>query len=306
VRSGPTLSASLLLVLLGSAAAAHAQVSLDTREELARARPEAWALRWHAAALAPSSFGPVEPGPARRIELALDLAGLPTLSTEQRTIGFNGTKTEDLNRAPVAARARAVFGLPAGFALDLSWLPPVTVDGARGNLVAVGVARSLLEFGTLRLTPRLWFQTGTVEGDFVCPGDAAAAGDDPVANPYGCARPSEDRIDLDQAGLDLALAWSPRPHPQLATWIAISARALDSTFRVDALWSGLEDRSRLDYDGGDWTLGGGLSWRSQKGWISALELRWTPLEVLRPLDGGDQPSDDSLLQVQATVGYRLR
>lgn len=75
---------------------------------------------------------------------------------------------------------------------------------------------------------------------------------------------------------------------------------------MDASWSGLEDRSRLDYDGGDWTLGGGLARRSQKGWITALELRWTPLEVLRPLDGGDRPSDDSLLQVQATVGFRLR
>jgi hypothetical protein len=306
VRPGPGLTAALLIVSLGSAVAARAQGRLDSREELARSRPEAWALRWYSAALAPSSFGPVEPGRARGIELALDLAGLPSLSAEQRTVGFNGTKLEDLNRAPVAARARAAFGLPARFTVDVSWLPPVEVDGASANLLAVGVARPLLESGTLRLTPRLWLQTGSMEGDFVCPSDAAAAGDDPVANPYGCARPSEDRIELDQAGLDLALAWSPPPHPALATWIAISARALDSSFRVDALWSGLEDRSRLDYDGGDWTLAGGLSWRSQKGWDTALELRWTPLEVLRPLDGGGQPSDDSLLQVQATIGYRLR
>lgn len=294
------------LALLAGAAGAGAQLRLDTREELARSRPEAWAQRWFAAALAPSGFGPAEAGRWRELDLAIDLASLPTLTREQRTVGFGGTKLEDLNRSPLVARPRARIGLPAGFALDASWLPPVEIDGARGNLFALGLSRPLLEREGWRLTSRLWLQTGALEGDFVCPRAAAEAGDDAEANPYACAEASEDRMELDQAGLELALAWTPRSRPALDTWFAFSTRSLDSSFVVDARWSGIDDHSRLDYDGIDWGLAAGLAWRARAGWRTAAELRWTPLEVRRPSDGGGGASDDPLLHFLATVAYRLR
>jgi hypothetical protein len=306
VRPHSRIAAAVALALFAGVAGAGAQILLDTREELARSRPEAWALRWFSAALAPSGFGPAETARSGGVELALDVAGLPRLSREQRTTGFDGTKVEDLNRAPLVARPRALFGLPGGFTVDASWLPPIEFDGARANLLMLGLSRPVLETGSLRLAPRLWLQSGVLEGDFVCPRAAAEAGVDPVANPYGCLTASEDRVDLDQVGLDLALSWSPRARPALAAWLSVSARALDSSFRTDALWSGIEDHSRLDYDGGDWGLGTGLSWRSSGGWRAGAELRWTPLEVIRPATGGGRSSDDSLLQLQASVAYRLR
>lgn len=307
-RNGRRLALALSLTLacaLGASAPVAAQPLLDGREQLAADRPEAWAMRWFAAALAPAGTAPGGATQAGRIDLGLDLGWLPSLSARQRTIGFDGTKVEDLNRAPMAPTPRARFGLPAGFVLDLGWIPPAEVDGARANLLSLGLARTLAERGPWRLGARLTARHGRLSGDFTCPAAAAAAGADPVRNPYGCAAASDDRMDLDLFGAELGLAWRPVATPALALWLSGSAWRLDSTFQVQADWGGVRDRTRLDYAGTDWGLATGLSWRPSDAWEGTAELRWTPLDVARPADGGGTRTD-ALLQVVAGFAYRVR
>jgi len=297
----------LALCAVGAALAAarlSGQTTLDGREELASDRPEAWAMRWFAAALAPSGFGAAESTDPGRVDLALDAAWLPDLSERQRTVGFDGTKVEDLNRAPAAPRARARFGLPAGFSLDLGWIPPIRFDGARANLLSLGLARPLLERGPWRLGARLTGTVGRLDGDFTCPAAAAGAGADPVRNPYGCERKSEDQVDLNQVGFELGLAYRSPARPALGVWLGGALRRVDSTFHVRADWNGIHDRTRLDYTGNDWDLAAGLSWRMRPTWESSAELRWTPLDVVRT--GGGGAESDPLLQVLLSLAYRLR
>src|SRR5215475_3085583 len=70
-------------------------------------RPEAWALKYFASTTLLSGLTPPEPAEGRRpgsITLGLELDWIPELDLGQRTVGFNGTKPEDLNKAPILAR----------------------------------------------------------------------------------------------------------------------------------------------------------------------------------------------------------
>jgi hypothetical protein len=297
--------AAVILGLLACVGPAVARVTLDGREDLDRRRPEAWALRWFAAAVEPSGFGVPELPGAGRVELSLELDAVPRLSAKQRTVGFGGTKTEDLNRSPVLAYPRVRVGLPAGFVLDGSWAPPVALDGARANLFGIGLSRTVLERGGTRLGLRLGVFGGTIRGDFTCPSAAAAAGDDPARNPYACESASDDSVRIGAAGLEATLAHRFRRRPALESWLAVSARRLDSSFRADARWNGIDDRSRLDYRGSDWGLGAGLSWRRGATWRYSAEARWVPLEVARPPAAGGRQRDD-LLQARVRISLRFR
>jgi hypothetical protein len=293
------------LGLLGLALPAPAQTVLNGREDLARDRPEAWAMRWFAAAVEPSGFGAIEAPAPGSVELGLELDHLPRLSERQRTVGFGGAKTEDLNRAPLLAYPRVRIGLPRGFALDGSWLPPVEVDGARANLLDLGLSRGVLERGGFRLGLRLGLLAGTIRGDFTCPSAAAAAGDDPARNPYACESASDDEVRIGSAGLEATLGYRSRRRPALDAWLALSGRELDSSFRVDARWNGIVDRSRLDYRGTEWSLAAGVAWSGRKPWRWAAEVRWAPLDVERVATAGGRQRDD-LLQARLLIVRRLR
>ncbi len=302
---GLALGLAATLGAFGLTGPATAQTVLDGSEKLDRQRPEAWAMRWFGAAVEPSAFGAVEAPEPGHLDLGLELDPLPRLSERQRTVGFGGTKSEDLNRAPLLVYPRVRVGLPRGFALDGSWVPPVEVDGARANLLDVGLSRAVLERGGIRIGVRLGLLAGTIRGDFTCPAAAAAAGDDPARNPYACQGASDDELRLGSAGLETTLAHRFVRHPGLDSWLALRIRELDSSFRVDARWNGLLDRSRLDYRGTDWGVGAGLSWSGRKPWRWAGELRWTPLQVARTPAAGGREHDD-LLQARILIARRLR
>lgn len=283
----------------------QAQIVVDVEEELDSERPEAWALRWFAATLAPSGFGnPGDLAPGA-IELGLDAAWIPSLSTRERTVGFNGTKTEDLNRSPLASSVRARVGLPARFALEGAWMPPIEVDGARPNLFSLAVAREIVARPPWRLAARLGFQSGTVEGDFTCPQAAAAAGEDPIANPYRCEAASNDEMSFDSPGLEFALARRFAGTAGIEAWVTASLRRVDSTFDVDAQYAGVVDRSRLDYSGEDWGLAAGLGGLTSSGlWRWGAEVAWVPLEIRRA--PGRATEDEPLIHARLLFARRLR
>ena len=306
-RPAPPFRRAVRLAALGAALAlpAAGQVVLEGTERLADDRPEAWAMRWTAAALSPGGFGPAAADEPGSIALDLEAGWLPSLSERQRRVGFDGTKLEDLNRSSWFARPRIRVGLPASLSLEADWLPPVEIDGATANLVSLGVAGPLPGRGAWRAGWRASVQGGTVEGDFTCPAAAAAAGDDPVANPYGCERASEDEIELLSVLGEASIAYRPARFEGLDLSLAALVRHLDATFRVHADWSGIVDRSRLEHSGVDWGLRLGAGWTSERRWKLAGELSWTPLDVARAPDAGDR-EDDPLLQLRVVLGRRLR
>lgn len=304
----PSRAAVALLILLAVAAApaAAAGFVLDGREELASERTEAWAMRWFAAALAPTGLGVPAPRPAGEVELGLELGSIPHLSDAQRTVGFNGTKREDLNRSPAYARLRAAVALPAGFGLELGWAPPVEVDGARANLVSLRLGRALVERGRFRLGAALLGATGSIRGDITCDADTVAAGSDPAANPLGCEAVSDDEQRLDSYGVELSAAFGFARAPRLEAHLAAALARLDAEFRVDARYDGLIDRSVLAFEGEQWWLAAGLVQRATDRLRVAAELVYAPLDVVRDPFGRAPAESDPLVNLRLSVAWRLR
>src|SRR5678815_4205502 len=88
------VAACTVLCLVALAMPARAQFVLRDHEDLDFDRPEAWAMAWFAAVAFPTALS-AEPLPPGAVELSLEGGYVPTLSEEQRTVGFLGEKPED-------------------------------------------------------------------------------------------------------------------------------------------------------------------------------------------------------------------
>ena len=301
-RCAPILALALLLA--GSAPAA-AQCVVRADEDLDFDRPEAWAMAWFAALTSPTALGSPEPLAPWSVELSLEGGWVPTLSDEQRTVGFLGSKPEDLNRTSVIGRPRLAVGLPGKLTATLAWMPPTQIDGVEPNLLALSLARPLWEGERARIGARLFGQTGSFEGDFTCPRDAAEAGLDPDRNPYNCQEPSEDEMSLQLFGLELQAGTALARWPQVSPYAALSYSRLDAEFQVRARYNTLIDRSLLETDGDFWTGTLGLAVDAGERWRLAGEVVYTPLDVTDRA-GHQGRESDGPLNVRALLAYRLR
>ena len=120
-------------------------------EELDETRTEAWAMRWFAGVATPTSFGAPEAVDAWSWSIGLEGGLIPSLSEEERRVGFNGTKVEDLNRSPVFGRPVVRLGLPGSFSLTAGWVPPVDIDGVEADILSLAIARPFWVGGRGRL-----------------------------------------------------------------------------------------------------------------------------------------------------------
>lgn len=298
---GRALAAGLLL-LVGSGAAARALPGVT--EELESTRTEAWAMRWFAAVATPTMFGAAGSAEAWSFEVGLEGGSIPSLSEEDRRVGFNGTKVEDLNRAPLFGRPVLRLGLPADFSLSAGWVPPVDFDGVTPNLLSIALARPLWTGERGRLAAQLFYLDGKIEGDISCPQDEVDAGDDPVGNPFGCEEASSDTMSITSWGLELGYAWQATPTVDL--FVSGIWQQLDSEFQVRALYDGFVDRNRLVYEGDDLAWTAGLSWQASEKLRLAGELFYSPLDVVRDPTGHGPSENDPLFNLRVMGTYRLR
>lgn len=287
-----------------AATAAAAQPVLDVREELDFDRPEAWAMKYFSSVTLLTGMGVPERLAPWTVEVGLEAGWVPSLSREERTVGFYGTKEEDLNKTSVFGRGRLTVGLPAAFSVTLSWVPPVDVGGVEPNLFAANLGRPLYEGQRFRLGARLFAQGGTLVGDITCNRETAAAGDDPVRNPFGCQEPSRDELTLRYAGAELAAGWTAGSSGRLEPYAALAAARLDPEFQVDARYAGVVDRTLQVTEGTIYSLTLGLGYTLGESTRLATEAFYAPLDVIRH-PGADKESED-LLNLRVMVSYRLR
>jgi len=113
--------------------------------------------------------------------------------------------TNNTKLAPVFARPRVIVGLPAGFALEGSYVPPVSVSNARVTIGSLALARTQSLFvgaEQVLLQVRAHGTLGRIHGPITCP-RASLQLDDPAAPCYGTA-PSRDSYDPKSLGVELA------------------------------------------------------------------------------------------------------
>ena len=102
------------------------------------------------------------------MEFGLETGWLPSLSPQQRLIGFIGTKEEDVNRTPLFARPRVSFGLPHNVTLSAGYIPPARIGGIRPNVLTLAASRPVVSTHYWRLGLRVHGLIGNLRGDITC------------------------------------------------------------------------------------------------------------------------------------------
>lgn len=149
---------------------------------------EARLLAFYEAPLVFSMAGAPTPLVAGELRVAAEIGNVPSPSAElQRPEFCYQPHSENTKLTPAFGRPRITLGLPAGFALEASYLPPVTVGGATPNLASVAVSRPMdfiVGRNDVTLALRAHGTFGRVRGAITCP-QSSLQTNDPTAPCYG-------------------------------------------------------------------------------------------------------------------------
>ena len=213
----------------------------------------------------PIAFSPgglvqgLEPG---RLRFAVDVAYVPSpsRSIQQPEACYGIKKTENTDLSPVFPRPRLAIGLPGGFLLEASYLPPVKVADAEPNLGSVALSYPLrvqgdADRGSISLLARGHATYGRVRGPITCPKENLQR-DDPAAACYG-SLPSLDTYKPNMYGGELGIV----KEGALERWgmYAIGGMTLlQPRFRVGFLYAtGSYDNTKIEVDMTRYAVGGG-------------------------------------------------
>ncbi len=171
----------------------------------------------------------ITPGSVRA---GVEGAVVPTAPERIQHTGFcYGGRVQNTSLTHVFGRPRVAIGLPGGFGVELSYLPPVTIESATPNLgsAAVWVTRTVGR--TVALTLRAHATTGVVRGPITCPMSALQQ-NDPNGTCYG-NMPSQDEFRPDMIGTEVIMSSvSAGPTPRFRFAAALGENRLQPRFRV--------------------------------------------------------------------------
>jgi hypothetical protein len=284
-----------MLVLVHTSASASQHLDSD--------EPEAWAMFYFTSVTLFSGLGTPRARDPGSIEAALELDSIPHLNEEQRTVGFGGTKEEDLNKSPLFARPRITVGLPWKLSLSLAYIPPIEVFHVRPHLFAMAVERPVYEHGPWTLGLRTYGQVGEVHGAYTCPQHVTHFPPGSPENLYGCEKESDDVAMQRYAGLEASGSFRIDRLYGLTPYLTLGANFLDTNFHVHAQTFGFADRTHLSADTWTFSLGTGVSIPIGDRLRVAVGLFYTPLWVTRPPETSKQ--SDSLLNLRTDISFRM-
>lgn len=264
--------------------------------------PEGWAMAYTLASALNLGSGPAEHRGLFTWKIEAELASIPHLSKEQQRVGFGGFKPEDMNKSPVFGRARVSLALPAAVTAELSWTPPLEIDGAKPeSLFGLALERELVSIGAWRLGGRLHAVRGHVSADVTCSRDVASYVPGSPSNLFGCSGPSVDRLRMNQQGAEVMLSRSlfdGRLQPFVAyarthfrPFVEVEAPLFDSTQFWELQTSGSVDSLTL-----------GARAAITPVWQSSVAFSYTPLSVIRPRM--DNRQHDNFWSLRVSVARR--
>jgi len=195
------------VMLCASVESARAQRCL-----VAEGTNEAQLLAFYTAPLAFSVATAPEVTNAGRIRIGAELEYVPRPDPALEQTGACFTqKSEETSLSPVFGRPRITIGIPLGFSIELSYLPPVTIARATPNLFSFAVAHAThFAFGPAGGTTVMLRGHGTygnVKGAITCPSGSLQQ-TTPSAPCYG-TEPSEDTFRPNILGGEIAVGLSP-------------------------------------------------------------------------------------------------
>jgi hypothetical protein len=298
VLIGLSMVVSGELVAQSSGGISNVQISFD--------RPEAWALKRFDAALLPSTMLPVAPDELRHagtISVGVEADWLPMLSVAQETVGFDGTKQENLNQAPALIRPVIGVQLPWNLKAFATAPPPISTFGIKPRLFAFGLERPLLEHRQWTLDWQTYGQVGSVKGPFTCPESGAPAfppGDGALSN-VDCTGKSADISSLNYAGTQLQVAYSLPQLPKLVPHASVAGTFDDVAFQSHAPTSAGLAQARQWARGGMFSTAVGASYLFNRRLTFTVDVFYAPLEVSRA--AGAPVTNDGLFNMRGLLSY---
>ena len=186
--------------------------------------------------------------------------------------------TNNTKLAPLFARPRLMVGLPAGFTLEGSYVPPVSVSNARVTIGSLALSRTQSVFlgrAAVQLQLRAHGTLGRIHGAITCP-RASLQLDDPAAPCYG-ATTSRDSYDPKSLGIEAAAGTHVG---RLDLYAGGGANWLDPRFQAgftDAL--GVVDRTTVDVALARGVAFGGATLLIRDGLTASGQLYVVPADV---------------------------
>jgi hypothetical protein len=299
-----TLAAGLPALILAMTVAANAQTVSAPVETLDFNRPESWALKYFTSNTLVGGLEMPRGEGAGSVRVGLELAWIPDLTAAQQRVGFNGTKQEELNKAPMFARPRVTLGLPGRWSVTLAGVPPVETFGIRPRLFAISLAHPIVTGDGWNLGTRGSAQIGSAKSAFTCPASVLAYAPGDPRNPYGCQALSSDvaRLRFVSGEVDL---WRTLPHAAgLSPHVTVAVNYLNAVFQVDALTFDFRDLTQLHTHGVTVSITGGVTFPLTRRLDAGVDVFYSPLTVARP--PATSSAIEGLLNVRAIVTYRVR
>lgn len=276
---------------------------VSATDHLSFDRPESWALKYFTSATLLTGLDTPRTRMPGSVSIGFEIAWLPSLSDTQRRVGFDGTKAEDLNKAPFLPRPRVVVGLPARFSLIVAADPPIRAFGIKPKLFALGLERAVYESDGVNVGLRGYGQIGSVEAAFTCPTSVLGFAPGSPANSYGCQAESSDRASLRFVGGEMSAGYHGARLHRLSPHAAVAVNYLGMAFQVNALTFGYLDRTRLLSHGITVAGSGGISYPLTGRLQASVDAFYTPLSVRR---GGTTRQNEGLFNVRALIAWHIR
>ena len=281
-----TIVLSAGLCGLGTATFVHAQGGPSFPDEILEFnQTEAWAMKYFAAVGLMQGDGAPSGLKKGQLALGFELSNIPHLSKEKRTVGFRGTKTENLNKAPVLARPLIHYGITDRLSVTAAYVPPIEVfDHLKTHLAGVSINYTVYRSERFQAGLRAIGQWTEAEGDFTGPADIAG-NPDPAVNPLGVQKPSEDVFTSWTSSLEADVAWI-LPTKRTNLWhFGVVYTYADLDFEINALLAGdfLDNRHQVT-DGSIWSFNTGIETQWTERLSTSIGLVYVPLAVKRPPD----------------------
>jgi len=302
--AAPLIATALIVATALTATDAAAVETIAPRQHIGFDRPESWAMKYYASVTLLTGLGPPRPLGAGSVRVAVEADWIPSVSDEQRVVGFEGTKAEDLNKLPAIGRLRVTVGLGWKLSLTLSYLPPISIAGVEPNLFALSLGRPFRIGRSFTIGVSSYGQVGSVEGSFTCSDAEVRGGDDLARNPLDCLEVSHDHVDLNYFGGELTASYRFAALHGLEPYAGAAVNYLNLGFRVRAHYGAVDDHTHLTTDGATVSMTGGLLFPVTRKLDLGGEVFYSPLTVRRPQDGGAQ-TVEGLFNVRGMIAYRF-
>jgi hypothetical protein len=287
-------AALLAALIVCTARPARAQLDFDS-DGVCRPRAssnEAKLLAFYSAPFAFTGLSgllPTDGDSGMRIWIGGEATVVPTPAASVRTSDrcYGIKKTENTNLAPVLPRPRLLIALPNGFALEASYLPPLTVAGATPNIGSAALSWARAVNGRLGVLLRAHGTFGVLRGPITCSETTIQQ----VNNTAPCfgTKVSDDEYRPNMLGGEgaVTVAFSDKVH----AYGGAGFTRLTSRFNVNFQGTNASDNTQIEISLTRVPFFGGLSWRA----LPRLELQAQAYSV---------PED--LTTVRLGAMYRLR